>query len=100
MSVQDDWKAARRVFILRLLIKVGGEGSAEVIFTGLEHGGFARDTPDTYRADLEHLVHFGCLTEEWYEDVRVMRLSERGRMAAEGRIEVQGVAQSAWKATS
>jgi len=97
MTFRDDWIAARRVFILRLLSRSDGEANEQVICTALEHGGFGRDTRDAFRADLDHLRQMGCLTEDWFEDVRVVTLTERGTMAAEGRVVVLGVEQSPWR---
>jgi Holliday junction resolvase RusA-like endonuclease len=100
MSFKDNWNGARRVMILRLLVKIGGEANDGVINTALEHGGFARDPRETYRADLDRLCRLGCTSDTWSDDVRVVRLTERGRMVAEGRIEVEGVECSTWHVAS
>lgn len=96
MTFNDDWVGARRVFILRLLAKVGAETPADVIFTALEHGGFARDRRAAYRADLEHLSAEECISAD-VDDALMITLTDRGRMAAEGRLSVPGVEQSRWR---
>ena len=50
------------------------------------------------RGDITHLTRNGCLTDEWIDDVRVVRITERGDMAAQGRVEVLGVECSRWRA--
>ena len=97
MSFQQDWILARRVQILRFLARGGSEANESIICTALEHTGFGRDTRDAFRADLDHLRQNGCITEEWFEDVRVVRLTERGDMAAQGRLQVPGVECSRWR---
>ncbi len=96
MTFQEDWTGARRVFVLRLLAKVGGTANEGVIATALEHGGFARDARDVFRCDLDHLHAMGCTHDAW-DDVRVVTLIERGQMAAEGRVPVPGIEQSRWR---
>lgn len=98
MTFTDDWEGARRVQMLRFLVRTGGEANEGVICTTLEHTGFGRDTREAFRGDIEHLRRNGCITEEWYGDVRVVRITERGDMAAQGRVEVAGVECSRWKA--
>jgi hypothetical protein len=98
MTFADDWAAARRAQILRFLARLGGEANETVIAVTLEHTGFARDSRDTFRADLDHLRTHGCVTEEWFDEIRVVRLTERGDMAAQGRVTVPGVECSRWKA--
>lgn len=97
MTFRDDWVSARRVFILRLLVKTDGEANESIIFAALEHGGFSRDSRDAYRADLDHLRQQSCISEEWFDDMRVVRITERGQMAAQGRLEVAGVQRSSWQ---
>lgn len=98
MSFKDDWTAARRVYLLRFLVRAGGEANESVICTMLEHGGFGRDTREDFRADIEHLKRGGCLTDAWLDEVRVVSITERGDMAAQGRVEVLGVECSRWRA--
>ncbi len=97
MSFKDDWVQARRVQMLRLLARMG-EANQDVLCTTLEHTGFARDPRDAFRTDIDHLLQHGCITEEWFDDIRVLRLTERGNMAAQGRITVPGVECSRWRA--
>lgn len=97
MSFEQDWIASRRLFILRLLVEVGFEANEGVIIKAAERGGFARDTKDTIRRDLDTLVKAGCLTQDWLNStLRVVKLTERGEEAAYGRVAVAGVECSRW----
>ncbi len=96
MSLQTDLDAARRVFILRLLARIGAETPADVIYVALEHGGFARDRRSTYAVDLAFLADEECIALD-NDDAIMVTLTDRGRMAAEGRIAVSGVEQSRWR---
>jgi len=97
MSFEKDWIASRRLFILRLLVEVGFEANEGVIFKATERGGFARDTRDDLRQDLDHLVKTGCLTQTWLNgSLRVVKLTERGEDAAHGRVAVEGVERTRW----
>lgn len=98
MTFRDDWMQARRVQILRFLARTGGEANESVICTAMEHTGFGRDTREDFRGDIDHLRTHGCLREEWFEEVRVVTLTERGDMAAQGRLEVPGVLCERWRA--
>jgi len=91
MSLKADWVAARRRFLLALLLECGGTANESVLYKAAQRGGFARDTRDEIRADLDHLRAQGCITEEWADTVRVATLTERGEDASEGRIGVPGV---------
>ena len=91
MSLQQDWTTARRRFLLRLLLECGGTANEEVLCKAARRGGFQRDTRDALRGDLDHLRRLGCITENWAGTIRVLRLTERGEDAAEGRIDVAGV---------
>jgi hypothetical protein len=96
-TFDQEWVASRRQFILRLLVEVGGEANESVLFKGVQHGGFARDSRDTVRQDLDHLKQLGCTTEDWLNDtLRVVTITERGEDAAYGRIDVAGVERSRW----
>ena len=92
MSIADAWVGSRSQFVLRLMDKVHGVANQDVICAAMEAGGFARDPRSAFRADLDHLVKNGCLTEEWSDDVRILTLTERGTDAAHGRVDVPGVA--------
>ena len=97
MSFLEDWIASRRLFILRLLVEVNGTANEGVIYKAILNGGFARDSRDDIRQDLDHLKRNGCTTEEWLNDsLRVVTLTERGEDAAYGRVEVAGVERSRW----
>ena len=97
MSFKDDWIASRRLFILRLLVEVGGAANEGVIYKAITKGGFAHDSRDDLRRDLDHLKAKGCTHEEWLNDsLRVVTVTERGEDAAYGRVEVLGVETSRW----
>lgn len=97
MSFRDDWIASRRLFVLRLLAEVGGQANEGVIYKALTKGGFAQDSRDDLRQDLDHLKKTGCTAEEWLNDsLRVVKVTERGEDAAYGRIAVSGVERSRW----
>jgi len=97
MSFKDDWDASRRLFILRLLVEVGGEANGSNIFRAVQQGGFARDSRDIVRADLDRLKKAHCISETWLNaSVCVVRVTERGEDAAYGRVEVEGVETSRW----
>ena len=98
MSFKDDWIGSRRAHLLRFLVRAGGEANESVICTTMEHTGFGRDTREDFRGDITHLTRNGCVTDEWIDDVRVVRITERGDMAAQGRVEVLGVECSRWRA--
>lgn len=98
MGFAEDWTASRRLFVLRLLIEVGGEANEANVYKACQQGGFARDTRDDTRRDLDHLVKVGCVAQEWYNDaVRVVKITERGREAAHGKVAVAGVERSDWE---
>jgi len=93
----EDWAASRRLFILRLLVEVGGEANESVIFRTATKGGFSADTRDSIRQDLDHLKSYGCTTEDWLNaSLRVVKITERGEDAAYGRVDVAGVERSRW----
>ena len=95
MSFKDEWDASRRLFILRLLVEVGGEANESNIFRAVQRGGFAQASRDTVRDDLDRLKKARCTTESWLnESVCVVKLTERGEDAAYGRVEVPGVETS------
>ena len=92
------WVPSRRAFILRLLVESGGEINESIIYRAAQQGGFARDTRDDIRQDLDHLRTMGCLTEDWLDErLRVVAITERGDDAAHGKVAVAGVEQSRWR---
>lgn len=98
MSFRDDWNASRRLFILRLLVEVGGEANESNIARAAFQGGFTRDTREDIRADLDRLRELRCITEEYFDArVCVVKVTRRGDDAAHGRVEVAGVEQSRWE---
>ena len=97
MNLKEGWVAARRLFLLRLLVEVGGSANESVLRTAARAGGFARSSADDIRTDLDHLHALGCITEEWHGRLRVVTLTERGEDAAWGRVAVEGVEHAVWR---
>lgn len=93
MSFKDFVTEDRRLFILRLLMDIGGSGNESVIYTGCRAAGHRRGvTRDVVRADLEWLRTRHLVIFEWYEDtVLVAILTSRGADVASGDVEVEGV---------
>ncbi len=96
-SFSETWAAARRLFILRLLVETGGEANESVIAIAARQGGFGQTPRDEIGADLDHLHRIGCTTEEWLGTMRIARVTERGEDIAFGRIAVAGVEHSLWR---
>ena len=97
MSFRDQWIASRRLFILRLLVEVDGEANESNVFRAVQQGGFARDTREDVRADLDHLREARCITEQYFDGrVCVVKITPRGEDAAHGRVEVAGIERSRW----
>lgn len=82
---------SRRLAILRLLKELRGSANESVIHAGAEQLGFRRDSRQTIRDDLTHMVKHGLLKEEWFNDLMVVTITSRGLEASEGRISVVGV---------
>jgi len=98
IDFKDDYFASRRLFILRLLIEVGGEANESVIYKALMRGGFSATPRDDLRKDLDYLKTRACTRDDWLNDsLRVVSITERGEDAAHGRIEVGGVERSRWE---
>lgn len=96
-SFAENWAAARRLFILRLLVELGGEANDGVIASAVRWGGFRQTAREEIRADLDLLQRLGALTEEWLDTLRIVRVSERGEDIAFGRIAVAGVEHAVWR---
>lgn len=98
MSFRDDWIASRRLFILRLLVEVGGEANESNIARAAFQGGFARDTREDIRSDLDHLREMRCIAETYFDDrVCVVKITSRGEDAAHGKVQVAGAERSRWE---
>ena len=97
MSFAETLTRSRRVFLLRLLVEIDGNGNESVLRSAARSGGFASATADDIRADLDHLHRLGCVTETWMGQIRVVTLTERGEDAAYGRVEIDGVEHSHWR---
>jgi repressor of nif and glnA expression len=97
MTLRDALIAARRLSILRLVAECGGALNEAVIRSAIRRQGYALAGADSIRADLDHLVEYGCLTARWEARLRIVELTERGEDAAHGRIAVEGVEQAIWR---
>lgn len=96
-AFEQSWAASRRLFILRFLVEAKGAANESVVASTVRQGGFAQTPKDGIRADLDHLRDTGCVTEEWYDALRVVKLTERGEDAAFGRVEIAGIESSIWR---
>jgi hypothetical protein len=87
--------ADRRLAILRLLVEAGGESGESVLEKGLHMLGHRAGVDrDQVRRDLRDLADRDCLvTELFAEKVMVAKITRRGVSAAEGVIEIAGVAK-------
>src|SRR5436309_263047 len=81
----------RRLQLLRFLVELNGEANESVILSALRRAGFAQATREDIRSDLDHLNKIGCTTQEWFGEIRVVRVTERGDDVAHGRIAAGGV---------
>lgn len=100
MSLRDDWAANRRTYLLRVLAEQGWTANESVLYDAAQAGGFGRDTRDDIRADIDHLISFGCVTMRWAGPLRVVTLTERGDDAARGKVGIEGVKRSVWTPAS
>lgn len=93
MSFKDFVTEDRRLFILRLLMDIGGSANESVIYDGCRAAGHRRGvTRDVVRSDLDWLRQRHLVTFEWYDDiVLVAVLTQRGEDVALGDAEVTGV---------
>lgn len=94
MSYMDFIAAHRRLFVLQLLVEVGGTASEDIVYQGVRQGfrPIKGVTRDVIRADLDWLHHRHLLTYEWLDDTMlVVELTERGGHVVTGDIEVEGV---------
>jgi hypothetical protein len=89
--------ARRRLELLRILVKCNGEANEGVLSEAVRHRGYAQAARDDIRADINHLFEVGCTAEEWFEALRVVKLTVRGEDAAWGRVTVAGVAHEIWR---
>lgn len=92
MSEYSDFlRPDRRLCILRILQDVNGTANDRIIHTALERLGHVRVPKDEIKADLRFLINNGCLVDEWYGDVQVVTITQRGVEIAEGRIVIEGI---------
>lgn len=89
--------ADRRLALLRLLVEAGGEAGESVLEKGLHMLGHRAGVDrDQVRQDLRDLEDRDCLVIEFFEDkVMIAAITRRGVSAANGVIEVKGVAKPA-----
>lgn len=93
----EKFAAARRQWILRFLVEAGGVANDSVVVSAARAGGFEQTAAVTIRADLDHLEKAACITQEWIDKVRVVKVSEKGEDVAYGRISVDGVEALPWR---
>ncbi|MDG3442432.1 hypothetical protein [Nitrospirillum amazonense] len=104
VSIQQDWVAGRRLYLLRYMEEVGGSALESLIMNAMMRA-FDREGRGTILRDIDHLVAERCLEEEHITtgdgatSLRKLTLTvPRGEDAAYGRGDpVPGVQHSRWK---
>ena len=92
MSNYKDFLAEdRRLCMLRVLQETGGSANDSILHTALERLGHNRVPRTEIRGDLRFLVKHGLLIEEWYGDVMVVTITQRGVEVARGAIAIDGI---------
>lgn len=93
MSYAADLDARRRLALLQLIIQDGGQANDGALLTAMRAIGERVGMDQaTCRRLLRDLAERDCVSVEMVRDtVMVARVTERGRMAAAGDIEVGGV---------
>ena len=81
----------RRLCTLRILQETGGSANDSILHTALERLGHNRVPRSEIRSDLRFLIKHGLLVEEWYEDVMVVTITQRGVEVARGAIAIDGI---------
>lgn len=94
MSYASEKAARRRLLILRLMIQDGGRGNDESLLTALRLVGERLDmSRDACRQLLRDLADRDCVQIAMERDtMMVAAITERGRMAVAGDVEIGGVA--------
>ena len=94
MSYASDRAARRRLLILKLMIEDGGRANDGALLTALRAIGETLEMDrDACRRLMRELGERDCLTIGMERDtIMVAQITERGRMAARGDIEVGGIA--------
>lgn len=84
-------KEDQRLCLLRLLVDCGGSANDSVLHTGLEALGHVRLSRDEVRDLIRFLVDRGCITDEWFGNVQILKITRRGVDVAKGNTEVDGI---------
>lgn len=94
MSFADQKAARRRLLILKLMIEDGGRANDGTMLTALRSIGESVEMDrETCRRLIRDLADRDCVTIDMARDtVMVARITERGRMAVAGDVEIGGVA--------
>jgi len=91
--MREDILAKRRLALLQLLIEDGGRSNDGTLTTAMREIGHRQSLDQGgVREMLRELADRDCVVTEMVRDtVMVARITERGRMAAAGDIEIGGV---------
>ena len=95
----EKFDAARRQFILRLLVEIGGQANESVLMSAARRGGFEATPFSELRIDLDKLAKLGCVAEDWIDSLRVVKITDLGEDAAHGRVSLEGVEAMPWRRT-
>lgn len=93
-SFRQDILAERRLVLLKLLIEDGGQSNDGTLTTAMRSMGIRQGLDQAgVRQMLRELAERDCATIDMIRDtVMVAKITERGRMAAAGDIEIGGIA--------
>lgn len=94
MSYAEHLSADRRLALLQLVIEDGGTSNDGALLTAMRMIGHRQELDQSgVRQLLRELADRDCLTTEMARDtIMVVKVTERGRMAAAGNTRVGGVA--------
>lgn len=98
-SFAEKYAAARRQWLLRLLVEIGGTANESVLMSAARRGGFEASPFSEMRIDLDKLAKLGCVTEDWIDALRVVKITDLGEDAAHGRVSLDGVEALPWRRT-
>ena len=96
-SFAEKFAAARRQWLLRLLVEIGGSANESVLMSAARKGGFDSTPFSEMRLDLDKLAKLGCVAEDWIEALRVVKITDLGEDAAHGRVALDGVEALPWR---
>lgn len=94
MSYASQKAARRRLLILKLMIEDGGRGNDGALLTALRSIGESLEMDkDACRGLMRDLADRDCVQLTMERDtIMVGRITERGRMAVAGDVEIDGIA--------